>query len=100
MSYQQLIERIFHDVFLVNLEEKEMINLKMREQAMNDSTFNSLGFSLSNGAEVLVQRPSISELKSAIVNLEDNLYHIQKSLSWKFTSPIRKFIRIIRNIFK
>ena len=67
---------------------------------MNDSTFNSLGFSLSNGAEVLVQRPSISELKSAIVNLEDNLYHIQKSLSWKFTSPIRKFIRIIRNIFK
>jgi hypothetical protein len=35
-----------------------------------------------------------------IVNLEDNLYHIQKSLSWKFTSPIRKFIRIIRNIFK
>ena len=100
LSYQQLIERIFHDVFLVNLEEKEMINLKMREQAMNDSTFNSLGFSLSNGAEVLVQRPSISELKSAIVNLEDNLYHIQKSLSWKFTSPIRKFIRIIRNIFK
>ena len=44
--------------------------------------------------------PIETNISSMIVNLEDNLYHIQKSLSWKFTSPIRKFIRIIRNIFK